>query len=129
MTDKLDYTKLREVAEAATEGPWSSIGRSGKRTMIVWLPENRGFAEGVAATRHNAKYEIRNRDNEQRRNDAAFIATFDPPTALSLLEEIANWKYWYSMSGAAGDRLEAENKELKARLNAPFPPVTKRIPL
>ena len=77
----LDLTKLREIAEAATPGPWglwnpssgpSHISIGGKIAFqSVETADSFAYDEVIPHWR-----------------DAYHIATFDPPTALALIDEI-----------------------------------------
>lgn len=76
-----ELARLREVAEAATVGPWSAepVGSEGHH---VFGPEGsrapmRGRARVAACTWQ---------DWEEAQADATYIATFDPPTILALLD-------------------------------------------
>lgn len=80
VTEALDLGKLTEIAEAATPGPWLDTidavkpMANGVRTAVVWSPCPR---TPPSSDRH-----------KQWRLDAAFIATFDPPTVLRLLARL-----------------------------------------
>lgn len=67
---EIDVKRLREVAEAATPGPWSDDRTEGN----VWAPGNR---ERVAQTFARHYWQ-----------DTEHIATFDPPTVLALLDRL-----------------------------------------
>lgn len=82
MTEHIDVSKLREVAEAATPGPWATEKKPGgrqnvmepKRVYSETVREIAEFADDVADTIDAA--------------DAEYIATFDPPTVLALLDRL-----------------------------------------
>ena len=72
MTD-LDLTKLREIAESATDGPWNLHTLRTDETHDI-----RGSIDDEANIVIYAECEDA---------DAHHIATFDPPTALALIAE------------------------------------------
>ena len=82
MTD-LDLTKLREIANAATPGPWEC----GMTTF--WDPRNGPTHACVRV--ENAEWwdnlAVIEGSTEADRN-MAHIAAFDPPTVIALLDEI-----------------------------------------
>jgi len=68
--------ELRRIAEAATPGPYEVVGLAGYGgPYALRMPHRSGRTwygvEGI-----------------KRREDAEYIATFDPPTVLALLNEI-----------------------------------------
>lgn len=67
-------TRLREMAEAATPGPWTAMGD------LFW--PNGGVAEGdpVCGTNHNP--------------DATLIATMDPGVGLALADWLDSAVWW-----------------------------------
>lgn len=67
--EALDLGKLREVASAATPGPWGRATTDGMGWAV-----HRGEHETVALYAD--------------RDDAEHIATFDPPTVLALIERV-----------------------------------------
>jgi hypothetical protein len=73
--DPLNLAALRQVAEAATPGPWVHEGADYDRpSRNVRAQHQQGWPlQGVAY-------------NVGRTADAAHIATFDPPTVLALLD-------------------------------------------
>lgn len=86
----LDLSHLMEVAEGATPGPWRQVvgGKSGPLAIVVSEAREHG-------------YELHNLESVQRtdpevwphmkaiyRRDATYIATFDPPTVLALLDRL-----------------------------------------
>lgn len=82
MTD-LNLNELREVAEAATEGPWDFEAggeyECGEPGCCSEYWDNRIWGEGVVLLEsHMLSTE-----------DARHIATFDPPTVLALLDRVA----------------------------------------
>ena len=78
MTD-YDLTQLREIAEAATSGPWHYIGIDfrGERSHST-----KGAAGSVVAF---AGY---GPDGGMSNLNATHIAAFDPPTAIALIDEL-----------------------------------------
>lgn len=76
MSDNLD--NLRKVAEAATPGPWETLGGQGPF--------------GTHAVCHRMEQgtlvEIAYRDAHFDKANAVHIATFDPPTVLALLTRL-----------------------------------------
>lgn len=76
MSDNLD--NLRKIAEAATPGPWETLGGQGPF--------------GTHAVCHRMEQgtlvEIAYRDAHFDKANAVHIATFDPPTVLALLTRL-----------------------------------------
>lgn len=96
MTQELDLHALRKVAEAATPGPWIAH-EAGEEPGNWWvwqeskLPYYGGVAEVVGRDSGTICYpEISggHGDGEGERLDATHIATFDPPTVLTLLSRL-----------------------------------------
>ena len=71
---ELDLTKLREIAEAATDGPWNLHTLRTDETHDI-----RGSIDDEANIVIYAECEDA---------DAHHIATFDPPTVLALIDEL-----------------------------------------
>ena len=81
MTD-LDLTKLREIAEAATDGPWES-------SVVKVEPDADDALRGMGVIRSGIGIVFMSANGpEILVSDATHIATFDPPTVLALLDEI-----------------------------------------
>lgn len=74
-----DLKALRKIAEAATPGPWETLGGQGPF--------------GTHAVCHRMEQgtlvEIAYRDAHFDKANAVHIATFDPPTVLALIEALA----------------------------------------
>lgn len=99
-----EIARLREVAEAASQGPWTwheyarkgddpvpyLTGRGGNEATYAYDTEviepNHG---GECGCRSACRLELRVRDVDQ-----AHIATFDPPTALALLDRLDAVGQW-----------------------------------
>ena len=83
----LDLTELREIAEAATPGPWgvydANEGMSPPRPY--WSVANDEFHN---PTNYDALAIIDISVNYGVKADADHIATFDPPTVLALVDEV-----------------------------------------
>ena len=82
MTD-LDLTKLREIAEAATPGPWVSGQTTfgdpaGGPTHVCVRQEGSPWTDHLVVTEGSTHSGL----------DAHHIAMFDPPTALALIDEV-----------------------------------------
>lgn len=77
MTSAPEDNRLREIAERATKGEWSTRG-----------PHSR-FVDSVS--RHDLAY--------AEPEDAEFIATFDPPAVLALLDRIRELEGEYHRRG------------------------------
>ncbi len=77
MTNKTlpDLKKLREVALAATPGPWLYRGKSNSWHHVP--PEGSSYRYG---------HSILDVDNELKEADVCFIQTFNPQTILALLD-------------------------------------------
>lgn len=72
-----DLVKLREIAEKATPGPWSHDRADDPSASFEVFGHDGSDYENFVA------------DCRTGRADAEFIATFDPPTVLSLLADRA----------------------------------------
>lgn len=71
----IDLTHLRKVVEAATPGPWSG--------------DTAGHGEPWEVFAHDGSdYELFVADCGTGMSNAAYIATFDPPTVRALLDRI-----------------------------------------
>ncbi len=83
MTD-IDTAKLRQLASAATPGPW---------TAAVWIEtdgnEWRATGPGHDDESHDNGSEPGCPDEQAAQRDAAFIAAANPTTVLALLDRIA----------------------------------------
>lgn len=66
---------LREVAERATRGPWEHYESDSDAGRVRWHVDSMTARVDVAICPHSEA-------------DAAFIAAFDPPTALALLTAV-----------------------------------------
>lgn len=82
MSEKVEHTELRKLAEAATPGPWECERHDmddGSISFEVWNQSNKHY--GRIST-FNDEY-----DNKNSRCNAAFIAVANPETVLALLAE------------------------------------------
>lgn len=85
----LDLTKLREIANAATPGPWESgmttFGdpRDGATHACVRV-EDAHWTDHLAVIEGSTEGDL----------DMAHIAAFDPPTVLELLDEVEELRRW-----------------------------------
>lgn len=88
--------EMRRVAEAATPGPWEVEGEA-----IPFHPKQRNeFADqgaGISFAKGKGEIVVGGAQDEQggavgilSNEDAAHIATFNPATALSLLDQLAD---------------------------------------
>lgn len=86
MTDSTDglTAALREVAEAATPGPWEWEDEGFMGCGQVWT-QGEGVEGGSIAGPTGDCYP---RSGYSPKEDMQFIATFDPPTVLGLLDTI-----------------------------------------
>lgn len=79
---EIDLSKLRKIAEAATPGPWEAERFFWKRAVAdnrYWLGiDGKGEVSGYIALI----------DDDSATEDAAHIATFDPPTVIALIDEL-----------------------------------------
>lgn len=77
-TNEQDLNELRAIAEAATPGPWETLGGQGP--------------VGTHAVCHRMEQgtlvEIAYRDAHFDKANATHIAAFDPPTVLTLLDRV-----------------------------------------
>ena len=76
MTDNLDLTQLREVAEEATPGPWEA------------KPYLYGVQDGRIRVTSPSDDNEYNLVETVLPENAAHIATFDPPTVLALIDRV-----------------------------------------
>ena len=125
MTD-LDLTKLREIAAAATPGPWgvydANEGMSPPRPY--WSVANNEFHNPTNLDALAIDISIDYGDKD----DAAHIAAFDPPTVLALIAEVerlrdalASSEYMRDVqrkdrTAQAFERLRAENDRLRGEV-------------
>lgn len=103
MSQELDLTNLRKVAEAATPGPWEMRNESPQM-------DGRNFTlrvHGKAGIRMSAHCYGFNGDPE-------FIATFDPPTVFALLSRL-------EQAEQAVARVRESWNEYKSKLGAQIP--------
>ena len=92
--------KLRKIAEAATPGPWvrGYLSVCGRETYAE-DPHNSHLASVCVMAKGRAKqfsislaqdhHEFGSDEEKQEAVDATYIATFDPPTVLALLDLLA----------------------------------------
>src|SRR6185312_7900612 len=95
-----DLTALRKTAEAATPGPWTEFHENGTP----------GELEAFNCPPATGAMLVDYAPMEQRMKDVNFIAAFDPPTVLALLDRVE----------AADDALDfyvAQRKELQTTLS------------
>jgi len=74
---EVDVTRLREVAEAATQADWWAIQAGKGEHQGDWVVDSGGTF--IVSTHF---------DDDRSRNDAEHIASFDPPTVLALLDRL-----------------------------------------
>jgi len=79
-----NHEHLREVAEKATPGPWS-INRHGAIVGGEFIEYTNGHGQSQLAMACGAH----NIGDDERKANAEFIATFNPTTAIALLDELA----------------------------------------
>lgn len=96
-----DLTQLREVAEAATPGPWVTAGRTAVESVHDCSPQH--DCRGIAATSGMSRHPVRPAEEA----DATHIATFDPPTVLALLDRL-------EAAEATVRRVKAFSQELRS---------------
>lgn len=98
--EPLDLAALREIASAATEGPW--------RVYKDTLGALRSEAVETAWTHGDADEDTEPVTDWCLPEDAAHIAAFDPQTALTLLDRL-------EAADARWARVEAELADAEAR--------------
>lgn len=106
MTAPLDIKKLREIASAATPGPWFEM--DGERILVnlEQLPTN---ANGLLAEVGDpTKMEPMGRQTPQTNANAKFIATFNPETVLRLLDTIERYEAALNEIAFSGDLASGE---------------------
>jgi len=84
MSMNTNHEHLREVAEKATPGPWS-INRHGAIVGGEFIEYTNGHGQSQLAMACGAH----NVGDDERNANADFIATFNPATAIALLDELA----------------------------------------
>lgn len=94
----LDLKKLREVNLAATQGKWQHNGAS-----AVWIGEHKFIAS------------VNDHSGNWAPEDAAYIAAFDPPTTLALLDRIEELRR-NSVPRSRHDAMNQEINEAAAKL-------------
>lgn len=82
MADKLELEELKKVAQAATPGPWQN-GIDDLEGVVA--PHQPGLGNVVCIPPTKRMYS----SLEKWAENAEFIATFDPPTVLALIAEVA----------------------------------------
>ena len=89
MTSELDLEQLEKVAQEATDGPWKLLGGGEYVTPIgvMVAPDDGGVSP----------------------EDAVYIATFDPPTALALVARLRE-------AEAKVERVEAIHRPMRVVL-------------
>ena len=83
MTEKVEHTELRKLAEAATPGPWSVSDHEVRTSAFVRAPKF-GHVCNAPVSVHN--FGDGNSQDPARKN-IAFIAAANPETVLALLAE------------------------------------------
>ncbi|WP_448679963.1 ead/Ea22-like family protein [Pseudomonas nicosulfuronedens] len=111
-----DLTKLKELAELATPGPWSAIWEEGDDTAWPNLFPIIQADSGETVIGNEGFYS----DLEQDKANAQFCAAANPQAILGLIAEIAGIKAETEFWNAAAishleevDRLKAENAALR----------------
>lgn len=107
-----DHKSLRSIAEGATAGPWKAVLRPSRAWQIhgqinPLIQRHRGAICNTTSTY----------SDEGRKGSAAnalYIATFDPPTALSLLDRITQLESAISGAAEALDQIIHETHEGKS---------------
>lgn len=86
MTDD-DLTRLRELAEKATSGPWSAVtfdsGAWGVRTDAGWI-----------ASLFDPDTHVRVGEEIRGKENAKYIAALSPPVVISLLDRLERTCRW-----------------------------------
>ena len=100
--DANELARLREVAEAATPGPWTDVPMGSEGSIVTAGGNTHRTALKPATCREFS--------------DATHIATFDPPTALALLDEVERLTNTEKAQGVTIRELEDENAELNNEL-------------
>lgn len=109
----LDLETLREVAEAATDGPWEAKqGAVSPGKKVVGPRESNDLGRGPIVLMQPIFWDKRSAAN------ADHIAAFDPPTAIALLDRIArltesNRKLANQIVGY-GDRVQESVRSIQA---------------
>ena len=120
--DVNELARLRVVADAATPGPWRwrNAGETyliGAATRIVMAFTRMGMQGAQPQfNRGDGLLYDAGKENLNDFPDAAHIATFDPPTVLTLLDEVERLTDDSKAQGAMIRELEDENTELNDEL-------------
>lgn len=116
--DKVDVEGLRAIAEKATPGPWHHVnpGRVLPKTRTIHGPVPAARVDYVSTwpdvgtpPGHRVVVPMPNEGPGVRSDDMAFIAAFDPPTVLALLDALLAER-------SARERAEKERDELTKAL-------------
>lgn len=88
MSEKVEHTELRKLAEAATPGPWK-VEDFGHRVAALIVSKNAGRVASLGGGRTGGNANIHEFDRlvSERVANAAFIAAANPKTVLALLAE------------------------------------------
>ena len=86
---ELDLNKLREIAEAATPGPWEA-------GMTTFGDPRDGATHACVrvADAHWTDHLVVSEGCAEADRNMAHIATFDPPTVLALIDELEQLHRW-----------------------------------
>lgn len=117
-----DLNKLRELAEAATQGPWFQSGSPWFQTGGFVLAGSPDPHAGTVLADLSGTWEMQRADDgldaDHERDpdkDAAFIAAFNPATALSLLSRLqAAEERAEKLEGASAEAVAALKVEIRA---------------
>ena len=82
----IDTTKLRELAQKATPGPWTQW--NGHGWVSAGIPESNTKGSMIGAGGQICETECDDFSDAQNRRNAAYIAAANPATVLQLLDEI-----------------------------------------
>lgn len=98
----IDTTKLRELAQAATPGPWNCELDRGSR-LRIYSETNSGIVDGCGCCGSP------NCDD----TDANFIVAANPATVLALLDELTRTQGSVAIASAALSAAERELQRLR----------------
>ncbi|HFO8475649.1 TPA: ead/Ea22-like family protein [Escherichia coli] len=81
---KINYQALREIVKLATQGEWCAFISPGTDTYAVHTPEDERYGDIINWPGFDGK--------KNAKNNAKFIAAFNPEIVLALLDELETAK-------------------------------------
>ncbi|MBQ0917502.1 ead/Ea22-like family protein [Hydrogenophaga aromaticivorans] len=112
----IDEQKLRELAEAATPGPWFVVGQpwNPKADFIVAGSPDPHMGQYVADT------EDFDGEGQNVQENAAYIASANPSAILALLDELQSLRSDRTTKNTEGSEMNSETSKLQETKECPF---------